>query len=158
MSDLDQFVSALVRRLRDAEATIERLSLRLDNLVREGRVTKLDPDKGTAQVDMNGLPSTDLPISHRAGAISEWNPPSVGERVIVLNPTGEPGLGQILPGGYSDEFAQPHAKGGESFKKNGATSVLQTADKIVLAVGASSLTLEAGVITLKAPSFRAVKG
>lgn len=158
MSDFAAFARLVSQRIAQLESETENLKLRLDNVVREGRVTKIDPEKGTAEVDMNGLPSAELPISHRSGAIREWNPPAVGERVVVVNPSGEPGLGQIFPGGYSDEFSQPHAKGGESFKTIGATSILQTADKIVFTVGGTSLTLEAGSTTLKTPAFKGVKG
>jgi phage baseplate assembly protein V len=158
MSEFAAYARLINRRFAEIETENEQLRLRLDNIFREGRVTKIDEATGKAEVDMNGLKSDALDISHRSGAIREWNPPAVGERVLVANPSGEPGMGIVLPGGYSDEFAQPHAKAGESFKTVGTTSILQTADKIVLTVGGSSLTLEGGKITLKTAKFEAVKG
>lgn len=154
MSEFSLFAAAINRRFAELEAENERLRLRLDNVVREGRVTKVDPDKGTAEVDMNGLPSSELPISHRSGAIREWNPPSEGERVVVFNPSGEPGLGMVFPGGYSDQFAQPHAKAGESFKTVGDTSVLQTADKVVYKAGDTTITAHKdGSVVVKGASI-----
>lgn len=158
MSDFAHYAREIARRLAQLEAENESLRLRLDNILREGRVTKIDEETGKAEVDMHGLPSDKLDISHRSGAIREWNPPAVGERVFVLNPSGEPGRGIVMPGGYSDEFAQPHKKAGESYKTVGATSVLQTGDKIEFKVGGTTLTLEAGKTTLKTPAFAAEKG
>lgn len=158
MSDFSAFARLVTSRFAEIEAAIERLNLRAENLVREARVTKVDPATGKAEVDMNGLPSDQLPWSQRAGAIKDWNPPSEGERVMVLNPSGEPGLGIIMPGGYSDDNPQPHNKAGEYRQTNGESSTLVTKDKIVLSVGGSSLTIEAGAITLKSPSFKGVKG
>lgn len=158
MSDFDVFARLVTSRIAELEAAIERLNLRSENLVREARVTKVDPETGKAEVDMNGLPSDKLSWSQRAGAIKDWNPPSEGERVLVLNPSGEAGLGIIMPGGYSDDNPQPHNKAGEYRQTNGQSSTLVTKDKIEFAVGSSSLTIEDGVITLKSPSFKGVKG
>ncbi|MBX9873335.1 MAG: phage baseplate assembly protein V [Beijerinckiaceae bacterium] len=158
MSDFAAFARLVTKRFADLEAENERLKLRLDNLLREGRVESVDPETGTAEVDMNGLRSDKLSWSQRAGSIRDWDPPSQGERVLVLNPSGDPGLGIIFPGGYSDAFPQPHRQAGEFFKQVGASSILMTGEKLVLTVGGSSFTLEAGVITLKSPSFKGVRG
>lgn len=158
MSDFAAYAREVARRLAALEAENERLRLRLDNMIREGRVTKVDPQKARAEVDMNGLASDELPWAQRNGSIRDWDPPAVGERVVVLSPTGDPGLGIVFPGGPSDQFPPPHDKGAEFFKTVGSASILMTGDKIVLKVGASSVTVEAGVVTIKAPRFRGVKG
>lgn len=171
MSDFREFASTIARRLAQLEAESENLRLRLDNILREGRVTKIDEETGKAEVDMHGLPSDALDISHRSGAIREWNPPAVGERVFVLNPSGEPGRGIVMPGGYSAEFTQPHKKAGESYKAVGETSVLQTPETVVYRAGGATITvhksgkvtLDGVEITMKAPvvmekGFRAKPG
>jgi phage baseplate assembly protein V len=158
MSDFAAYAREVATRLAALEAENERLRLRLDNMIREGRVTKLDPEKARVEVDMNGLASDELPWSERNGASRSWDPPAVGERVVVLSPTGEPGLGIVYPGGPSDQFPQPHNKGAEFYKTIGASSILMTGEKIVFTVGGSSVTIEAGVVTIRAPAFKGVKG
>lgn len=156
MSDVGPFITTLVARLRDLEAEIEQLRLRLDNMVREGRVTKVLPDKGKVEVDMNGLASDELDLSHRSGSQREWDPPAIGERVLVISPTGDPGLGVVLPGGYSDAFPAPHDKAGEYVRSNGATRIHQTADRIE--ISAPTVVLKSGdaTVTLTASLLKAL--
>jgi phage baseplate assembly protein V len=156
MSGLGRLVQVLTARFRDAEAEIEQLKLRLDNTIREGRVTKVLPDKGKVEVDMNGLASDELDLSHRSGSQREWDPPSVGERVLVLSPTGEPGLGVVLPGGYSDDFPAPHDKAGEYVRSNGETRLLQTADRIEISAPTIVLRSGSATVTLTADLLKAL--
>jgi len=138
----DAYFRAVARRFAELEAAVEDLNRRVANLMREGRITGVDYDRGVATVDMDGLPSREMPWVQRAGTVKDWNPPSVGERVTVMSPTGDPGQGLILPGGWSDQNPAPHNKGGER--------VIQADGKIVLNVGTSELVLEPDRMTLRA--------
>lgn len=113
MSDFDYLFRLMHKRFQELEGQVESMKRRMNNVVREGQVTKLDAAKGLAEVEANGLPSMMVPWVQRAGSRREWDPPAKGERVIMLSPTGDPGQGLILPGGYSDQFKQNHNKEGE---------------------------------------------
>ncbi len=121
----------LIERLEQAEAAIGELGRRINNMVREAKVTKVFVD-GTAIVDAHGIESKRVPWVQRAGSIKDWDPPAVGERVLLVSPTGEPGRGVIFPGGYSNEFSQPHDTLGEAKRQVGDTSVLMKGDELVL--------------------------
>ncbi len=154
MSDFAAFARAVNRRFAELEAENEQLRRRLDNVFREGRVTAVDGTAGTAEVDMNGLPSDKLSWSARAGSSKEWDPPAVGERVLVANPSGEPGLGIILAGGFSDDNPQNHDKAGEYRRSLGGNSVLMTQDKIVYSTGEATITIDkSGAATISAKSI-----
>ena len=73
-------VSDLLRR-------IDALERALANLVRIGTVAKVEGD--TAEVDFGGNVSAALQwTASRAHGDSEWNPPDVGEQVLVFAPGG----------------------------------------------------------------------
>lgn len=105
-------VQAIVGRFREVEARLELLERAMANLVREGRIAAADYEKALVEVEMDGLPSRQIPWVQRAGEVSDWDPPSVGERVIVLSPNGDPARGLAMPGGWTDQFPAPDSKGG----------------------------------------------
>lgn len=83
---------------------------RILNLVRKGVVTDVAHDNSppTCRVSSGGLRTSWLPwIALAAGEIVEWNPPSVGEQVLVLSPSGDPAQGVVLRGLYSDNAPAP---------------------------------------------------
>lgn len=154
MSDFAAFARAVTRRFAELEAENEQLRRRIDNLFREGRVTSVDGKTGTAEVDMNGLPSDKISWSARAGSSKEWDPPAVNERVLVANPSGEPGLGIILAGGFSDQNPQNHDKAGEYRRSQGSTSVLMTDEKVVYGAGDATITIDkSGAATITAKNI-----
>jgi phage baseplate assembly protein gpV len=97
----------LAQIILDLEARIEQLDRRLNNLVREARVTEVDKDKPAVKVEAHGLNSDWSPLTSPAGTGRLWSPPAVGERGLFLSPSGEPGQGVFLRGGYCDAFTPP---------------------------------------------------
>lgn len=148
MSDFQAFTRRLIDRLAEQDALIESLHRRLNNLVREGTVTDVDFEKGKARVKHGELDSPALSWATRSGSQQEWDPVAKGERVLVLSPTGDPAQGIILPGGYSDEFAQPYDKGKSWYRKVGNATLLMDDEQITLTIGATSLKITAGGLTL----------
>lgn len=110
----------------------EQLDRRLNNIVREARVLEVDAEKGLVKVEAHGLKSGWMPWVERAGAIREWSPPSKDERVLVLSPTGEPGQGLVLAGGFSDQFKQPSTDAGERVIRIGDNRLSMTKDRTIV--------------------------
>lgn len=110
---------------------IEELERRQANLMRPGVVTDVDLAKGLVRVTAGDLKSAWLPWMEQAGSITSWSPPSIGQQIHLFSPSGEPGQGWVLPGGYSDAHGQPHNKGGEY--KLRASKIILEADEIELA-------------------------
>jgi len=111
--DAQRLIRHLSDRLAALESKNEDLERRVTNMFREATVTKVDAETGMAEVDADGLPSDMVPWITRAGAQKEWDPPTEGERVVLFNPTGEPGLGMIMHGGFSNKFPPNHNRAGE---------------------------------------------
>ena len=138
----------LVRRIEDAER-------RLANIARPGKVIETDFEKGVVKVKVGDLESAWVPWRTRAGSQLLWDPPAVGEQVVLFSPSGEPGQGWADWGGFSDQFSRNHNKGAEYKLMRGASSVLITGDRIVLTVGSSTVTITDGAVKVKSDKFTA---
>lgn len=78
------------------------LERRVSNILRAGKVASVDFAASRCRVTIGNLLTDPLPfLSDRAGDDRTWNPPSVGEQVLVLSPSGELGAGFVLAGIYS---------------------------------------------------------
>jgi len=96
--------AAILRGMTDIAA----LSRLIENLIRLGTVAEVDhgslPDKRPARVRVQSgnlltgwLPWTVL----RAGTTRDWDPPTVGEQVLVLSPSGQTAQGIAIGGLFS---------------------------------------------------------
>lgn len=81
-------------------ATLARL---LENLIRFGTIAEVDETAARVKVTTGKLTTAWLPwIAPRAGADREWNPPTEGEQVILLSPSGQLANGVAITGLFSD--------------------------------------------------------
>jgi phage baseplate assembly protein V len=83
---------------------------RILNMIRKGVVMDVAHASAppTCRVSTGELQTAWLPwVALTAGETVEWNPPSVGEQVLVLSPSGDPAQGVILRGLYSDNAPAP---------------------------------------------------
>jgi phage baseplate assembly protein V len=84
-------------------AELTDLQQRLANLMRVGRVHSVDYEAARLRVSF-GKDGTNVSgwvpwMTSRAGATREWNPPAVGEQVVLMAPSGQDNSGFALPGG-----------------------------------------------------------
>ena len=78
---------------------IEELFRLIANLLRIGTVLDVDLTAARIRVRSGDLESTWLQwFELRAGTTKTWNPPTVGEQVIMLCPGGDPTAGVVLVG------------------------------------------------------------
>lgn len=117
---------------------IEELERRLNNVVREGRVTQVD-GKGRVKLAIDDGPngvveSPWIKPGDDDGVMRGWNPKRVGQWMKVISPNGEIGAASI---------AIPH-----SHNESGGGAPSQDLKEPMLKVGASELRLSAGVMTL----------
>ncbi len=81
---------------------------RLENLLRPGTVHAVDHAAARVRVASGELLTTWLPwFERRAGNVSSWCPPSVGEQCLLLCPGGELAAGLVLVGLHSDDLPPP---------------------------------------------------
>ncbi|PQZ91929.1 MULTISPECIES: phage baseplate assembly protein V [Pseudomonas] len=81
------------------------LSRMLENLIRFGVIAAVQMEPPRVQVKTGALDTAWLPwLALRAGADQEWDPPTVGEQVILLSPSGQIANGVVVTGLFSDHI------------------------------------------------------
>lgn len=75
----------------------------LENIVRFGTVEAVQMQPPRVQVKSGNITTAWRPwLNLRAGADREWDPPTIGEQVVLLSPSGNLAQGVVLTGLFSD--------------------------------------------------------
>lgn len=77
------------------------LARRLENLIRLGRIKTITPSQPftTVTVDLGEITTANIRfLNLRAGDDKTWDPPSIGEEVVVLSPCGVLEMGIAIAG------------------------------------------------------------
>jgi phage baseplate assembly protein V len=125
-------------------AEIGDLQRRLANIFRLGKVAEVDRTAGRVKVQFGDALTAWLPwMTGRAGAVRDWNPPSVGEQVCVCSPMGEIESGFIMPGSiYTSANAAPTGA------DNTYRIDVPAGGTFEIRVGSSTMTFAGGKISL----------
>lgn len=89
----------------------------LANLIRIGVIESIDFETKTVSVKTGNLEVSNLPFFARAGSYSEWNPPQLGEQVVIFSPSGILENGIVLAGLYQNKFPAPGDSSDKLVKK-----------------------------------------
>lgn len=131
----------------------------ISNLIRIGTVFAVDLAGQPARVRVasGDLQSNWLPwLELRAGSTTTWNPPTVGEQVVLLCPDGDPAAGVALMGLNSDGIPAPSARAAEhvTLYPDGARIVYDHEAGQLTAEGIKTATVTASEsATLKCPEI-----
>lgn len=133
-------MSDLAKILAEMRRVISELHRRQGNMIRAGRVVEVDPAAGTVRIDIGAdgeeLITPPIRWPERAGDRRSWNPPTVGEDMTVLSPTGEIGVGSFATyGGFTSGTPAPSNRG----------------DAAVFAFGSVTITVEGALVRVQAP-------
>ncbi|MBK3476708.1 phage baseplate assembly protein V [Pseudomonas sp. MF6751] len=77
----------------------------LENLIRFGVIAAVQMEPPRVQVTTGKLTTAWLPwLALRAGADREWDPPTIGEQVMLVSPSGQLANGIAVTGVFSDHI------------------------------------------------------
>ncbi|MGM0563681.1 MAG: phage baseplate assembly protein V [Pseudomonadota bacterium] len=80
----------------------------INNLIRTGTIDDVDSEAALARVKTGENLTTWLPwLSARAASTAHWDPPQVGEQVVLLSPEGDLSQAIIVTGLYSSDYPAP---------------------------------------------------
>ncbi|ERS88738.1 phage baseplate assembly protein V [Halomonas sp. PBN3] len=80
----------------------------IHNLIRLGTVAEVDHASARCRVQIGELTTAWLPwLEERAGTTRTWNPPTVGEQVVVFAPGGDMASAVVLAGLYRATHPAP---------------------------------------------------
>lgn len=140
----------------------------LSGMLIAGTIEAVDYQNARVRVRSGDWVSFWLPWgAQAAGQVRHWRPPSVGEQALILSPSGQPEQGMVLPGFYTDQHGQandnqPHITaqswpdGAREHYDHEAHEYILTVPaggRIVLSIGATSLTLRDDGTTLSTPQL-----
>lgn len=125
---------------------IEELFRLIANLLRLGTVFAVDPSAVRVRVASGGLESAWLPwFERRAGTTTTWNPPTLGEQVLMLCPGGDLAAAIVLTGLPSESNPAPSSNAHEHVMQypDGARTVYDHATSTLTVTGVRTVCIEA---------------
>lgn len=153
---------------RDAPGfSVGNLDRRIGGMVRPGVIVEADYPSARYRIASGRLTSGWVPmLTGRAGSgCRTWDPPSIGEQVVMLSPGGDTARGLILPGSIY-QSGQPAPGDRETLHKteygdgtkitldretSEYTIELPASGKLTLKIGASSIEMTNAGIKLLGP-------
>lgn len=93
--------------MMDQGYIVSELDRRLTQLIRLGTIAELDLAKAKVRVKLGENLTGWRPWLTTAGHLKTWNPPVVGEQVVVLSPGGDLEQSVVLPSLYYSKFGAP---------------------------------------------------
>lgn len=161
------------------EEGIHQLSLpdierRVANMIRYGKIMAVDLPGKRVRVKSGNIESDWLrwPAGRAGAGKRRWDPPEVGEQVVMLAPTGDLSQATFIPGLYQDDYDAPSSDAKEDLAEYddgtvigynrethtltvnlGDSSLVMTREQFVLTVGASVLTITPDGTTLATPAL-----
>lgn len=118
MADIERILSELLDGQTELVMRVAEYERRMDNTLRHGKVTDVDPEKHLARIEIGErdgtvLKSAWLPYGQIAGDYKQHRPPTVGQQMTMFAPNGEIRQAVIMPFTWSDEQKAPSDKGDE---------------------------------------------
>lgn len=134
---------------------IAHLSRLIENVLRIGTITEVDHAGAMCRVATGSIITNWLPwFAHRAGETRTWDPPTLGEQVMVFSPSGELAGGIVFTGIYSGVNPAPSNIPDTHVTEypDGARIAYNHATGALTAIGIQTATVQAAVsITLDTP-------
>lgn len=111
---------------------------RVRNMMRYVNVVEVDPAKGLVRVKDDGsdpdqtFESDWIPWMEQAGQTKTWTPPSVGQPMMMLSPSGNMADAIAVSGRFSNQNGQPSQKGDENVETIGDTTITRSGSKVTI--------------------------
>nr|BDD44937.1 hypothetical protein 13 [Coxiellaceae bacterium] len=145
---------------------LSELHRRFGNLIRFGVIAEIDAKKARVRVTMGKITTDWLPwLTGSAAHYRDWNPPAMGEQVLLLSPQGDYSQGIVLHGIYQQKFPAPASQASQRHYRMPDGSHWDYDDKshclriqlagqgcLMLAIGETKITINPREMTFSAPA------
>lgn len=136
---LDDLLTDLFRRQAETER-------RLDNMHKHGRVEEVDAKARTVRLRIGGtddqpLLSPHIPYAQFAGALKVHTPPSKGQQMTLLSPTGDFRQAIAMPFTWTNSNPSPSEKPDENVMTFGDWRLTLDGEKLEATKGETTLRL-----------------
>ena len=144
---------SLPEALARMASRISDLERRVAGMVVHGKVAEVDPAAGTVRLEVgkktDGSPliGPAVPYAQMAGALKIHAPPTVGQAMTAVSPSGDVRQAVALPTTWSGANPSPSSDGDANVLVFGDVSVTLRAGGIVLTIGGFSIDLSGAGLT-----------
>lgn len=143
-----------MREIVELASKVADLERRFSGMMRHGTVKEVDTAKQTVRIklgvnpDMSDFLSPWIPYGQTAGAMKFHNPPSVGQQMTMMSPSGDWMQAVAVPMHWSDDFTSPSDETDEHLMTFGSATVHLKGNSLLIKVGDSEILIEGAKITL----------
>lgn len=140
-----QEIVELVARVADLER-------RFSGAMKHGTVAEVDPEKGLVRMKLGTATSGGdflgpwVPYGQIAGALKVHTPPSVGQQMTMMSPTGDMRQSVALPMTWSNQNASPSKAGNEHHLTFGSVHITVSGDAVHVETGAEVIVKSPDVL------------
>lgn len=150
-----------MRALTELYARMAELERRLASSVRHGTVEEVDAKAGRVRLRMGGSDEEPfigpwVPYTQQAGGLKVHAPPTKGQQMTAINPTGDFRQAVAVPMTWSDQNKSPSDKGDENVLTYGNVVVGLKNNNLALTVGGVSIVQTGDGVTITGDVF--IKG
>lgn len=136
-------VEAIISDLRRRMIDLER---RFDNSARHGVVSDVDAEKHLVRLKIGGtddepMKSAWVPYGQIAGAMKVHSPPSLGQNMTLMCPTGDFRQAIAMPFTWNNDNPSPSTKKDEHVLTFGSVKITLKSDSMTLAVGDNRIVI-----------------
>lgn len=134
-----------MQELVEVLARLSDLERRVAGMARHGAVAEVNPVAATVRLDFGGgFLSAAVPYAQIAGALKAHVPPSVGQQMTLLAPSGDWRQAVAVPLTWSEANPSPETAGDRHVVTFGSARIELRADELIVTVGSSELRMTAG--------------
>lgn len=139
----------MIREFADLARRVAEMERRMAASGRSGTVAAVDAAQGLIRLDLgDGMLSPWVPYVQTAGALKVHSPPSVGQQMILVAPSGETSQGYATALSFGGDNGSPSSAGDEHVVTFGDVRLDLTGDAIVIAIGGVTLAISASGLAI----------
>ena len=127
-----------MRELAELASRVADLERRMTGVMRHGKVHSVDPAQQIVRLDFGESTeggkflSPEIPYAQIAGALKVHTPPSVGQQMTMMAPSGDWQQAVAMPMHWSGQNPSPSTSGSEHVLKFGGFTITLTGDKLLV--------------------------
>lgn len=144
-----------MRELVELAARIAELERRFSGVMRHGTVEQVDPEKAIVRLrfgeDKEGKPylSPWVPYAQIAGALKVHTPPTKGQQMTTMSPSGDWMQAIAVPMHWSDQNVSPSPNGDENVLTYGNVRATVKDDLVQVIVGGCTFEITSAYVKVK---------
>lgn len=139
----------MIRELSEIARRLAEVERRLAASGRTGTAAEVDAAQGLVRLDLGGgMLSPWVPYVQTAGALKVHSPPSPGQQMILVAPSGETAQGYATALSFGGGNGAPSSSGDEHVLTFGSVRIDLTGDGLTISAGGVSVAISGAGLTV----------